>query len=197
MDMIDLFDVGRVRKLWYDHQGLFKSVQRIERPPRPVRRAAFVARVASATLALNAAALAFAAEEPGQVSVAWPASEARAIAVVDVLNESLQKMRDLKSNWNGQGAPAPVQQSIAAAQYVLNQLPNVHMNASAGVDPEGHVFLRLNRGSRLAYLTVEPRSMHLLYIEPGQPNLYIDDEPFKGKIIPANILAVLNARLKA
>ncbi len=129
--------------------------------------------------------------------VAWPALAPTVVPPAVALKELLQKIRELKADWNGQGAVAPVRAAIEAAEFVLGQLPDVPMNARAGVDPEGHVFLRLNRGNQLAYLTVEPRVMHLLVTEPGLPNVYIDDAGFNGKIIPEKIRKVLNERLKS
>ena len=194
---IDLFQTGKPRSIWFDLHGLLKAwTKPAAAKARPKRKAPFSARTIAAAAMLGFAATTHAISEPVQLSLAWPI-EASAASTKHALLQSLKSIRRMKADWDGRGAPAPVERSISVAEFILPQLPDVVADARAGLDADGHVYLRLNRGSKVAYITVEPKAMHLLYTEPGHPNVYIDDEQFNGRVIPASIRKVLDERLKS
>lgn len=107
------------------------------------------------------------------------------------LIESLQKIRALPVDWTGYSTPVPEERSIVAAEQIVPALPDFVADAVAGVDGEGHVFLKFKRGEKTAYLTVEPVEMHLFLTAPGQENIYVDGERFSPRTIPTKILSVL------
>jgi hypothetical protein len=197
MTHVDVFESSRLRAVWYDTHGLLKAYKPEPRPKRPKRQRDFIATflggvALSMGMLVDAVA---AAEPPSQGALAWPTAKWR-LSVQEALQDSLKKIRALKPGWNRE-APAPVERAISVAEYILPQLPDVPADARAGVDDQGNVFLRLHRGDRVAYLTVEPKVMHLVYMEAGQPNVYIDDAEFSGKILPLSIKKVLDERLKS
>ena len=194
---IDLFEYGKLRSLWYDLHGLLKTAASArDKPKRPRRKLTFAACVAGSLLSFNAATSVFAAAPPGQLSFAWPQPLTAALTKKSLL-ESLKRVRQLKGGWNGHSAAKPIERSVSVAEYILPQFPDIVADARAGVDADGNVFLRFSRRDKVAYVTVEPKLMHLIYMEPGQPNVYIDDEIFNGKILPASIKNVLEKRLKS
>lgn len=198
MTHVDVFEAARVRALWFDIHGLLKAYrpERV-RAKRPKRQRDFVATfLGGMALCLGMTAEAVASvEPPTQVSLAWPTAESL-LSVQDSLRDSLKKIRTLKAGWN-RSAPAPIERAVSVAEYILPQLPDVRAEARAGVDDEGNVFLRIHCGDRVAYLTVEPKIMHLVYMENGKPNVYVDDAPFGGKVLPESIKKVLDERLKS
>ncbi len=192
---VDLFEGGKLRSIWFDIHGLLKAwTPTANGKARPKRKAKFAASIAAAVM-IGCSVTAHAFIEPLQLSLEWPA-EHTAASTKHSLLQSLKQLRRLKADWDGHGSPQPVERSISTAEWILPQLPDVVADAQAGINGDGHVFLRLRRGEKIAYVTVEPKAMHLLYIEPGQPNVYIDDEQFSGRVLPANIKKVLEERLK-
>lgn len=192
MAMIDVFDfdLARPRTMWFDANGLLKApaVAR-RRPSRPRRKRAFTACVAGAALVLCVVD-ALALQAPAQTAIAWPHAPT-IVTVQEALKGSLDSLRKLGENWDGHGAPAPIERSISAAEYILPQLPALRTQAVAGVNDEGNVLVRMRIGPGTAYLTVEPKLMHLLYMVQGRSNVYIDDADFNGKVIPSSILRIL------
>ncbi len=190
-----LFDSTKLRNLWFDTEGLLRAYRKPKpgrgtaRPRRKIRYGLAKA-VVFGTLAA-ATAPAFATAAPMQMSLTWPTLATEA-STRQFLEQSLKGIRQLKAHWSGQDAAAPVERSISAAHYILPQLPELSGDATAGVDSDGNVFLKFTRGERVALLTIEPRAMHLAYMQPGTPTLYKDDEQFNGKVIPANIKKVLD-----
>ncbi len=191
----DIFEAARPRTVWFDVHGLMRSWRRrAESLSRPRRRAKYVAAVAAALIGCSMTA--HAVVEPVQLTLNWPA-EKTAAATKHSLLQSLKRLRHLKADWNGRGAAAPVERSISIAEWILPQLPDVVADAKADLDGDGNVLIRIKNGEKIAYLTVEPKVMHLLYIEPGQPNIYIDDAVVTGKMIPVDITKVLGERLNS
>lgn len=187
-----IFEAVKVQQ-WFDVDGLLKAWKPETRAPRPKRKLAFAASVAAAATVLGMN-LAHTIAVPVQAAVTWPTEQTPA-STREALQNSLNVVRGLPNKWDGRHAPKPNQRSVQVTEYILPQLPDIVAEARAGIDDEGNVFLRLARSNRVAYLTVEPRSMHLLFVEEGQRNVYIDDEPFNGKILPANIKRILDERL--
>lgn len=103
------------------------------------------------------------------------------------LLESLNSIASLGNNWQGQEAPAPSRRAVTAAQQIVPSLPNIIADASVGVDGDGNVYFKLRNGEKLAYLTVEPSTMHLLVMAPGQKNVYLDDVNFRPRELPSKI----------
>ncbi len=187
---VALFDSMNLRDLWFDADGLLRAYQKATKmAAKPRRKITFKAIVGASLIAATTAALA--KTPPGQAIVTWLSAPSEA-SIRKSLEQSLQNLRRLKAHWNGIEAPAPIERSISAAQYILPQLPALHGDATAGVDSEGHVFLKFARGDRVAFLTVEPRVMHVVYMQPGQATVYEDDEQFNGKVLPENIKKVLS-----
>ena len=108
-----------------------------------------------------------------------------------MLLDSLAKIRSLPADWTGYSAPAPVEKSVVAAEQILPALPNIVADALAGLDGDGHVFLKFWRGEKVAYLTVEPNLMHLFVTAPGKPNISIDAAKFQPRVVPEKIVSVL------
>lgn len=109
----------------------------------------------------------------------------------NALLSSLKSIESLVDNWQGYGAPAPSKQAVAAAKQIVPSLPNITAGASAGVDGDGNVYFKLQKGEKLAYLTVEPSIMHLLVMVPGGKNIYIDDAKFNPRELPSKIRQAL------
>jgi hypothetical protein len=201
MDDISIFEDVRIREAWFDPYGLLKSVaKRAAEGSRKVRaharRAAQTGMiiVASSLIGLNSAVHATTPEVPTQLALQWPA-EPTAQHTKQLLADSLHAIRRTSDDWNGIELTKPAPKSMAAAQTILQQLPDIFADASAGVDGDGNIYFTMKQGEKIAFLTVAPPSMHLLYMEPGHPNLYIDNEQFKGKVLPARIKSVLDEKL--
>lgn len=111
------------------------------------------------------------------------------------LADALQAIRRTGDDWNGSELTKPAPKSVAAAEAILAQLPEYFTEASAGVDGDGNIYFRMKQGEKLALVTIAPPTMHVVYIEPGQPNVYIDDEHFKGKVLPVRIKRLLNEKM--
>lgn len=107
------------------------------------------------------------------------------------LGAALEKVALLDEDWNGHSAPKPDSRSIVAAREVLTLLPNNFSDGKIGIDGEGHVYFRLFHDASEALLTVGPAALHLRLKAPGQPNRYVDDEPFVGGKLPGKILTLL------
>ena len=195
---IDLFESGKLRSIWFDFHGLLKAwkPRREDSESRPRRKARAFATSIVASAMVGFSTMAHALAEPLQLTLAWPVEASPASTKYQLL-QSLRDIRRLRADWNGRGAPAPVERSVSVAEFIVPQLPDIVADARAGVDADGHVFLRLNRGTRVAYITVEPKVMHLLYTEVGQQNVYVDDEQFNGRVIPAKIKKILDERLNS
>ena len=201
MDETALFEATKIRSAWFDVQGLLKSATKRAaevgrktgtRARRAVRTGLLIA--ASSLIGFNTAVHAVAPEVPTQMTLHWPA-DPTAQYTKQQLADALHAIRRTADDWTGTQYTRPTPKAMAAAQTILQQLPDFFADASAGVDGDGNVYFRMKQGDKLAFLTVAPPSMHLLYMEPGQPNLYIDDEHFKGKILPARIKHVLDDKL--
>lgn len=192
----DLFEFGKIRSLWYDLNGLLKAVVPSRRiGKRKLRNAAAAVVLAAASLvSFNATAKAFTVGLPTQFTLEWPAPPAAAYTKQS-LSDALYAIRRAGADWNGTALTEPVSKSVIAAETILKQLPNFVADATAGVDGDGNVYFRLKQGERIAYLTIEPKLIHLLIVEPGRPNVYIDDEQFKGKVLPARIRDVLTEKM--
>ncbi len=201
MDDIALFEDVKIRAAWFDPHGLLKSAAvRAAEAGRKVaartRRAAKTGLIIAATslIGLNVAARASTIDVPTQLSLSWPAAPT-AQYTKQQLADALHELRRHGDDWNGTEITKPVAKAMAAAETILPQLPDIFADATAGIDGDGGVYFRMKQGEKLAFLTVSPPSMHLLYMEPGQPNLYIDDEQFKGKVLPARIRRALDEKL--
>jgi hypothetical protein len=193
---VDLFEAGKPRSIWFDINGLMRAwAPPAKQRARGKRKAKFAASIVTAAM-IGCSVTAHAIVEPLQLSLAWPA-EQTAASTKHLLLQSIKQLRRLKADWNGHPSPQPIERSISIAEWILPQLPDIVADARAGINGDGHVFLRFRRGDKVAYLTVEPKFMHLLFIEPGQPNLYVDDEQFGGRILPARIKSILEERLKS
>lgn len=188
----DVFESSNLRSAWFDFQGFLKSWVRPERGRKPVRRKApFAALLATAAISL--VSIADAVMQPVQLTLALPIEQS-ALATKHALLESIKSLRLHRGEAMSYGAPAPVERSLTVAQYIIPQFPDVVADARAGLNDEGNVFVRFSRGEMVAYVTVEPKAMHLLVMEPGRPNVYLDDEKFGGKVIPDSIKRVLAER---
>jgi len=192
---VSLFDSTKLRDLWFDAQGLLRAYTKPKphranaRPRRKLHDGVGKAVVFGTLVAATTLALAMPA--PMQLSLTWPTLPTEA-STRQYLEQSLKGIRQLKANWAGLDTPAPIERSISAAHYILPQLPELKGDATAGVDSDGNVFLKFTSGNRVAILTIEPRMMHLAYMQPGTPTLYRDDQQFNGKVIPTNIKKVLD-----
>lgn len=175
-------------------------VKRVEQSGKRVKRQSrhkewFSSLALSAVLAVGTAtAQATVVVPPGQASLNWPTAPSVSFTK-DVLLEGLRKLRDFHGDWLAEPKGAPNAASLTAAANIVPQIPNLFADARAGVDGDGNVYLRFRKDDKTMYLTVEPHLIHLLVMQPGQPNVYIDDEKFKGKILPTKIRGVLAANL--
>lgn len=196
MSNTKIFEDVKIRGTWYDEQGLLKTSPPFRKHTgRPRRKLAWAASlIAFSLIGMNVAATVYAPSPPAQATLVWPSPPTAAYTKQSLL-ESLLKIRRLGVDWTGYSGASPLEKSISAAERVLPQLPDIVADARAGVDGDGHVYLRLQQGEKVAYLTVEPRLIHLLYMEPGKPNIYIDDEQFKGKVLPSRIKQILAGNL--
>lgn len=192
---ISIFDEVKIRNQWFDSEGLARawteSPKTITR--RPKRNAPWIASMIVA-VAFSAASSVTLAAPPGQVVMTWP-TPATAQSAKDNLRFSLRTIKKLGKDWSGNPGSAPVRESIDAAERLLPQLPNIALDARAGVDGDGNVYLRLSKGTRVAYLTVEASLLHLFYTDAGNDNVYIDDQKFKGSVLPSRIVQVLSEKL--
>lgn len=193
--MTSLFESGLIRNKWFDVFGLLRADE-----PKPVRTnprrrkhsfAAYCLAGAS-VVGLNATVEAFAETPPGQASLVWPQAPT-AESTKQLIVHSIKQLRTLKKDWNGYESAAPVERSLTAAEYIVPQLPDIVVDAQAGLDADGNVFLRLSRGNKVAYVVIEPKLMHAVVVNPGQASIYLDDEPFQGKILPARIKTALES----
>lgn len=111
------------------------------------------------------------------------------------LLESLKSVALLGDNSNEDDVLTPSRQAIVAAEQIVPSLPNLNADASAGVDGDGNVFLKLQKGEKIAFLTIEPTTMHLLVMSSGAKNLYIDDVKFKPRQLPPKIRLMLEQEM--
>lgn len=189
--ILDFFDEVKIRDMWFDKYGLDRPIEKVERVTRPKRKETWVASVVVA-LSLTASALLYV--PAAQAVMMWP-TQATAESAKMSLHDSLSALKTLGQDWTGNPGCAPQRESIAAAQRVITMLPNVTVkDAKVGVDGDGHVYLRLGVDSKIAYLTIEPRSLHL-YFTDGLEKVYIDDQKFRGDALPGRIAKVLSAKL--
>jgi hypothetical protein len=100
----------------------------------------------------------------------------------------------LEADWNGHEAPKPDPRAIDSAQKAIGLLPDDFVSGKLGVDGEGHIYFRLERGHDEALLTIEPDVLHLRYKSPGNENQYVDDERFDGARLPEGILSLLQGK---
>jgi hypothetical protein len=197
MDDTALFEEGKIREAWFDVHGLMKTVsRRVVRVGTRVRRSARTGLiiVASSLIGWNASVHAITPEVPTQLTLQWPTGPTTQ-HTKQLLSDALHAIRRSGEDWNGVVLTKPAPKAMAAAETILPQLPNFFADATAGVDGDGNIYFRMKQGEKIAYLTVAPPLMHLLYMEPGEPNLYIDDEQFRGKVLPARIKQVLDKKL--
>ena len=82
-------------------------------------------------------------------------------------------------------------ESVKAAAHIVRELPNRFHAGKLGVDEDGNVYVRLEDEGVVAFLTVEPHSLHLLCMRPDADNTYIDNVPFGGKRLPGRIRQAL------
>jgi hypothetical protein len=174
-------------------------VKRVEQPAKranrqPRHKEWFSSLALSTALAIGAATAQATVLPPGQASLKWPTAPSVSFTK-DVLLEGLRKIRDFHGDWLAEPKGPPNAASLTAAANIVPQLPNLVADARAGVDGDGNVYLRFRKDDKTMYLTVEPHLIHLLLMQPGQPNVYIDDENFKGKILPGKIRGVLATHL--
>lgn len=144
--------------------------------------------VAALVIGANFGGLAHAVTAPNQVAVALPGKTDR---TKDALRASLRNIEVAHQDWEGYEVPIPSRQSLTAAKQVIEKLPTMVADASAGVDSDGNVFLKLQRGEKVAYLTIEPSVMHLLLMAPNGNNVYFDDVRFQPRHVPPKISAAL------
>lgn len=194
MNEFELFQTYDVTS--WQANGLTKLLARTAPPPRHQRRKAnyLVQMVTSTVIALSVATCELAIAAPAQAALAWPAPPTVA-STKQSLSEAIRNIRKLGDNWNGHNAVAPMQQSIAAAERMVQELPDVVAQASAGVNGEGNVYFRFAKNGKTVYLTIEPNLLHLICMEPRKDSLYIDDEQFRGKKLPAAIRRTLTTTL--
>lgn len=190
---VDIFTDAKIRDAWFDANGLSKAWEAPKEKNRPKRNVWF----ASIVFAMNTLAVATLVlpPVPAQAVVMWPTGPT-AESVKESLRDSLRALKSLRQGWGGHEIAAPVRESLMAAERILPQLPNFFVSAKAGVDGDGNVYFRLSKGSKVAYLTVEPKLLHLLCTEPGKTNIYIDDQKFKGNTLPPRIIRVLTENLR-
>src|SRR5258708_25543173 len=183
-----IFEDVRIRAKWYELNGLMRAWTPKKKREGPQRKRGVKWAASFIASSLIGASVATATLFPisSQAVLVWPANPT-AEHTRQMLADSVQKLKAIKGDWTGYSTPAPLEKSLKAAEHILPQLPNVLADAQAGVDGDGHVYFRLRQGDKVAYLTIEPRLMHLFYSEPGKENIYVDDEQFKGKILPARI----------
>ena len=151
--------------------------------------------VLAVMLGLNISSLAYAAPIPIQVESARSFVPEQASLTKQALLDSVMKIASLGDNWNGQGAIAPLKQTVSAAKQIIPVLPNISAKASAGIDGDGNIYLKLEKDNKTAYLTIEPSSMHLLVNTVGEQNLYIDDVKFSPGKLPAKVKQVLETQM--
>ncbi len=188
-----LFQINAV-STWLEKGGLLVMSARKRKPrDRPIKTRKerfFFEVIAASVIGLSIAFTPLAKAEQTQLTLTWPAQQT-SVYTRQSLADAIHSLKTLQADWNGHDAPAPKPESIKAAEYILPQLPNVIAEANAGVDGNGNVYLKLARGDKVALVTIEPRLVHFLCMEPGKPNVYIDDEQFKGKKLPASIKRAL------
>lgn len=194
MNEFELFQTYDVTS-WQEN-GIMKPLVPTAPPARHQRRGIrwFAPIVVSSLIGLSIAAYQLAATAPAQATLAWPTPPTAALTKQS-LSDAIKEIRKLSDDWNGHNAPPPAQRSIAAAERLVQELPDVVARAHAGINSEGNVYFRLAKGGKTVYLTIEPDLIHLLYMEPGKDNVYIDDEQFRGKKLPAAIRRALTTIL--
>lgn len=139
------------------------------------------------TMGINISALAQTVNLPNQSASVCSHAPEPGYLTKKALLESLKSIASLGDNWQGQDTPAPSRQAVTAAEQIVPALPNIIADVSAGVDGDGNVFFKLQKGDKLAYLTIESATMHLLVMAPGRKNLYIDDVKFQPRQLPSKI----------
>lgn len=155
------------------------------------RTGALVALVAAATVGASFPNF---LEWRGQTAVAYPATGRSLNLIQNALSGALKSITSLGDDWQGTNSVRPTHQSIKAAEYLIPTLPAISAKAGAGVDGDGNVYLKFEKGEKLAYLTVEPAILHLLVMRP-QGNLYIDDVRFEPGKLPSKILKALEQEM--
>ena len=187
-----IFEATKIRTAWYDVYGILKEIARPSLKPAKKRSFAttlFVV-VASSLIGLNASTAAVAPRVPTQLTLEWPTGPT-ATYTKQQLSDALHAIRKSGADWNGESIVAPAERAIVAAERILPQLPPIVAEASAGVDGDGNIYFRMKKEQKLAYLTIEPKLMHLLVMETGQPNVYVDDAQFSGKVLPPRVKELL------
>ena len=194
MNEFELFQTYDVTS--WQASGVIIPLASTAAPSRNQRRGArwFTHIVASSLIGLSIAAYELTIAAPAQAAVAWPTPPTAAL-MKQSLSEAIKEIRKLGDNWNGHNAPAPAQPSITAAERLIQELPDVVAQAHAGINGEGNVYFRFTKGGKTVYLTIEPDLIHLICMEPGKENVYIDDEQFRGKKLPAAIRRALTTTL--
>jgi hypothetical protein len=176
--------------------GVIKPILAPASPAQRQRRAKdfFVNIVASATIGLTVAGYSLVTvEAPATAALEWPTKPTAALTKQSLI-EALRAVKSLNADWNGHAAPAAAQASVAAAERLLLELPDVVADVRAGIDDDGNVYFRLAQGEKVAYLTVEPDVLHLVCMTPNKGNVYVDDEHFRKKL-PATIRKALTTTL--
>ena len=146
-------------------------------------------------LTQNISSLAYAAPTPIQVDTARSFVPEQASLTKQALLNSVRRIASLGDNWNGQGAIAPLKQAVSAAEQIIPALPHISAKASAGIDGDGNVYLKLEKDNKIAYLTVEPAFMHLIVMADGKKNLYIDNEKFNPGKLPPKVREALETQM--
>ena len=131
---------------------------------------------------------------PATALLEWPAKPT-ATLVKQSLADVLEAVKGLKDDWNGHAAFAAARASVAAAERLLPELPDLVAEVRAGIDDERNVYFKLSKNDKVAYLTVEPNALHLVCMSREQGNVYVDDEPFRKKL-PIAIRNALTSILK-
>jgi hypothetical protein len=102
------------------------------------------------------------------------------------------------------GAMGPVEKdrqvdpaSLRAAERIVDLLPPMDVTSKVGLDDEGCVYFHFAAGLTHAYLTVEPRMLHLLVRERGHEARRLDNVSFEGDVLPERVRRVLQQGLRA
>jgi hypothetical protein len=154
-------------------------------------------KVAAGALLIGMSVFAFANAEtaisPGLSAYSIPINQ-DAIAR-RALMESVKTIESLGDDWDGNYHHAAKSQAVTAAEKIIQALPRMDADASAGLNEEGNIFFKFQLGAKYAYLTIEPSMMHLLMIVPGKPNVYVDNVKFNPGQVPNKIKTALEREL--
>jgi hypothetical protein len=102
-----------------------------------------------------------------------------------VLNATLKRIREVAEVYSVDGKPLNPK-AVRVARIISHQLP-VPVAPTVGVNRKGNIFLHFKSPRGEAYLTLEPKALHMYCTMAGRANVYIDDEPFSGQRLPKRV----------